>query len=90
MDGPHYDDRATVLRLITATINQHAMVDPRDLAAHIADDLKAAGYEIAKRGQPLQHTWPPTDGPSGGRVHCLVCGAAYGGTRAQGACEPPK
>jgi hypothetical protein len=86
MDGLQSDDRATVLRLITTTIHQHAKVHPPDLAAHIADDLKAAGYEIAKPGQPRQHTWPPNS--SGGRAHCLVCGAAYGGTRAQGPCEP--
>jgi hypothetical protein len=38
MDGLQYDDRATVLRLITTTIHQHVKADPRDLAVHIAAD----------------------------------------------------
>jgi hypothetical protein len=82
------DDRATILRLITATIHQYGTIEPRDLAEHIADDIETAGYEITNQNQPRPHTWPQTSAISGGRAHCIVCGAAYGGTRAQGPCEP--
>jgi hypothetical protein len=93
------DDRATLVRLIAATIYQHAKGDLRDLAERIADDLEVAGYEIVRPGQSSTtgsasatqsrpHRWP-LPGASGSRGHCLVCGAAYGGARAQGPCEPP-
>jgi hypothetical protein len=84
------DNRATILQLITTTIDQHGTIEPRVLAQHIADDLETAGYEITKPNQPLQHTWPQRSAISGSRAHCIVCGAAFGGTRAQGPCEPPE
>jgi hypothetical protein len=89
-----HDDHSALVRLIAATLDQHVRGDAADLAEHIADELQA-GYRIAKSdaagGRPAPsrpHLWPQASGASARGVHCLICGAAFWGRRAEGPCQP--
>jgi len=90
------DTRMALLHLITTAIDQpSSQGGSRNVAERIVADLEAAGYIIAQseqitrnlEGKTRTHLWPVF--ASARRAHCLICGAAYGGSRAKGPCEPP-
>jgi hypothetical protein len=87
-------DRARLTQLIAAAIRRHTKADPIALADTILAELEIAGHRVTPASvfplatQLHPHVWPQFSGVEGQRSHCLVCGAAFGGARSEGPCEP--
>ena len=88
-------NRARLVQVIAAAIQRHAKADPIALADNILVELEIAGHRVTRpsasphpEARLYPHVWPQFSGVAGQRSHCLVCGAAFGGERSEGPCEP--
>jgi hypothetical protein len=86
-------ERAALVRLVAAVISRHSDADPLALADTIISKLETVGISgvtaaVRDLKAPFRpHVWPQNPGSADRRLHCLNCGAAFGGQRAEGPCE---
>jgi hypothetical protein len=90
-------ERATLVQLVAAIISRHSDAHPLALADTIISKLETVGLPgvtpaavraVGDLKAPFRpHVWPQNPGSVDRRLHCLNCGAAFGGQRAEGPCE---
>jgi|HubBroStandDraft_2_1064218.scaffolds.fasta_scaffold2057149_1 hypothetical protein len=86
-------ERSALVRLVAAVISRHSDADPVALADTIISKLETVGLPVAPavvrdfEPQFRPHVWPQNPESADRRLHCLNCGAAFGGRRAEAPCE---
>jgi hypothetical protein len=86
-------ERSALVRLVAAIISRHPDADPVVLADKIISEFEVVDRQVTTAfvrdvEAPFRpHVWPQNPGHVDRRLHCLNCGAAFGGRRAEGPCE---